>query len=85
MNDPISFDPERDLHHFLRLSALQVRSRIRQVEANIAQVLKSESSTIPSPLPAGRNKELLRLQLLEELIKEQLPNENIGAATGTSR
>jgi hypothetical protein len=79
MNDPISFDPERDLHHFLRLAQMQLQHRIKETKTAAA------AAAPPATKPPSRGRELTRLQLLEELIKEQLPNDNIGAATGTSR
>lgn len=64
---------EHDLRHFLRLALNQLRHRIKQVEA------QTKTST---ERPDSR---ALRLRLLEELIKEQVPNEDSGSAAGPTR
>ena len=58
----------RDLQHFLRLAAAQVRYRTAQLEAK-----------------ESYSQRVARLRLLEELIKEQIPNENLGNPARTSR
>ncbi|MES2855229.1 MAG: hypothetical protein V4692_05175 [Bdellovibrionota bacterium] len=49
---------DRDLHHFLKLALAQLQAKVAHA--------KSEKSTYDG--------ELRRLQLLEELIKEQVPS-----------
>ena len=63
-----SHDPKRDLTHFLKLAAAQIRHRIREQSKN-----------------EGHAQRTARLRLLEELIKEQIPNEDTRSSAGPSR
>jgi hypothetical protein len=58
---------ERDLNHFMRLSAAQVRYRLNTFAAE------------------GYSQRVARLRLLEELIKEQIPDENPSHSACTAR
>jgi hypothetical protein len=55
-------NPDRDLHHFLSLARAQTAHRIREIETG----KRERTATCTAS----------RLRLLEELIKEQLPNED---------
>jgi hypothetical protein len=63
--------PEKDLQHFLKLACAQVRHQIKEVNTGARKKTKICTSS--------------RLRLLEELIKEQIPNENPGTAARTAR
>ena len=61
---------QTDLQHFLRLSSAQLSNRIKAEKAKL------------QANPATNSAQLLQMQMLEELLKEQIKNENTG---GTAR
>ena len=71
----MKIDADRDLKHFLKLALAQVRFKIQSQRTE----LHAEGV---EPMSAS---ELSHLRLLEELIKEQVPNENSDSAARAPR
>jgi hypothetical protein len=63
---------EKDLEHFLRVAAMQIRHRLKSVASQ-------EAGSEPY------SERINQMRMLEELIKEQIPHEDPRAATGAPR
>jgi hypothetical protein len=63
--------PDKDLQHFLGLACAQVRHQTKEVRSGTRNKTKICTTS--------------RLRLLEELIKEQIPNENSGTTARPTR
>ena len=71
----MTIDADRDLNHFLKLALAQVRFKIQsqRTELQVEGAQRLSAS------------EVSHLRLLEELIKEQVPNENSDSAARPAR